>query len=428
MSDVRHRDLFRSARSTLSPAMVLAQKLNSGGAFEKSADGAEVTLSDGRVLVDFGSYAVTLLGHRHRAVVAAVERCLSTMPTSTRVLPNAYPIELARALAELVSSPTLTRVCFAVSGADAVEIALKLARVQTGRTRVLAVEGAFHGKSLGALGVTWSPRYKPPPLGDGAAPVTFLSPDDPFAALRAGLDDVAAIIFEPVQGESGAHPIAHAVLEQWCSDARRHGAFVIADEVQCGFYRCGHASRAVADGLTPDAVLLGKALGGGIMPLAAALVTEEMYRPLRDEPFLHSSTFSAHPLSCAAGLGAIEAVEQELPRLEAVAGAVEAMLQDLHSEFSDVIVAVHGCGLLWGIELASPALAGEVLLDLASSGLVISPCLGRPEVLRLLPPLVATDHHLKLATTALHRAVRAASATTSVRNPGGTRCQPLTST
>jgi putrescine aminotransferase len=396
------------ARRHLSPGMVLAQKLYGSGAFEESAAGTEVVLSDGRTLVDFGSYAVTLLGHRHPIVLAAVQGCLDRMPTSTRVLPNAVAIELAVALSECVTEGILPRVWLGTNGSDAVEVALKLARVKTGRPRVLAAEGAYHGKSLGALAVTDNGAFRPAPLAECSAPVTFLRRDDPGAlAAAVSNGDVAAVIVEPVQGEGGVVAIERSVLSAWRADAARLGIFFIADEVQCGFGRCGAPSLAVAAGLAPDAVLLGKSLGGGVMPISAALVSDSLFEPLAMEPFLHSLTFGAHPLSAAAALGALAALRAEQARFDDAAAATRDLVAGLVDDHGECVSGGRTYGLMAAVEFATPALAGEVLVALGRAGLIVSPCLGRPDALRLLPPLVATAADFGRARDAFDRAMDA---------------------
>lgn len=403
------------ARNHLAPGLALGQKITGQGAVEISARGAVVELSDGRQVLDFGSYAVTLLGHQHPEVVAAVQDQLQRMSTSTRSLANPVTTELAERLVAVLSPSRLRRVWFGQNGTDAVEAALKLARLAAGRPRILAVEGGYHGKSLGSLAVTWGPRYRRG-LESVLAPVTHISRDDPEAVAReAANGDVAALIVEPVQGESGVVPLAPSVLRGWAADAHAAGAFVIADEVQCGLWRAGAPSLSLGPRLhlDPDAVLLGKPLGGGILPLSAAVFADRLYAPMKADPFIHTATFSGHPLSCAAGLAGLRAMERLAPRAAQVGARLDQDLHAIAGDFPDVITAVRGRGLIWGIEFGSSAEAGIVLTELSESGLLLSPCLGRPEVLRLLPPMVVTDAQLDTALALLSAAVSTARRITS---------------
>jgi len=284
-----------------------------------------------------------------------------------------------------------------------------------GRPRILAVEGGYHGKSLGSLAVTWGPRYRRG-LESVLAPVTHISRDDPEAVAReAANGDVAALIVEPVQGESGVVPLAPSVLRGWAADAHAAGAFVIADEVQCGLWRAGAPSLSLGPRLhlDPDAVLLGKPLGGGILPLSAAVFADRLYAPMKADPFIHTATFSGHPLSCAAGLAGLRAMERLAPRAAQVGARLDQDLHAIAGDFPDVITAVRGQGLIWGLEFGSSAEAGIVLTELSESGLLLSPCLGRPEVLRLLPPMVVTDAQLDTALALLSAAVSTARRITS---------------
>ena len=263
--DLDRMTLARLSES-FSPGAALTAKILGSGATESTASGATVILSDGRRLLDFGSYGVTLLGHRHPRILAAISDALEGIPTATRTLANPLTAAFAADLLHRLGEP-LRRLWLGSDGSDVVEAALKLARRVTGRMRVLTVEGAFHGKTMGALALTTNPVFRQglePLLGA----VSVLPRDDCEAVLRdTGRGDVAALIFEPIQGEAGVRPLDPMVLRRWVSDARAADAFVISDEVQVGLRRSGPFSPSIAAGLEPDAVLLGKALGGGLMPL-----------------------------------------------------------------------------------------------------------------------------------------------------------------
>jgi putrescine aminotransferase len=384
--------------------MALAGRLAGRGAVEVSAEGCRVELSDGRTALDFGSYAVGLLGHRHPDVVAAVHRQLDVMTTATRVLVNPVTAAAAARLADYLGG-ALSRVYFGLNGTDAVEAAVKLARLASGRQRVVAVVGGFHGKSLGSLALT---HY--PPLRAGLEPVlaeaTHVAAHDPETVSReVARGDVAALVFEPVQGESGVRPLDTGLLRGWCAEAARHDTFVIADEIQTGLRRCGERSLALAAGLDVDAVLVGKPLGGGVLPLSAAVCSERLFAPLIADPLKHTATFSGHPLSCAALPAALDAIEALADRGRVIAAAVETGLARLRSNHPDVITDVRGRGLLWGLNLASPQLASRLAVDLSRDGLLVSPCLGRPDTVRLIPPLVAEDADVEEAIAILEKTI-----------------------
>ncbi|GLW72703.1 aminotransferase [Kitasatospora phosalacinea] len=409
--------VFDRLRRHCSPKLALTGGFAGRGAVESVAEGCRVTLSDGRTALDFGSYAVTLLGHRHPAVTAAVRAQLDAMPTSTRALANPVAAAAAARLSGYLGD-ALPKVHFGLNGADAVEVAVKLARLATGRPRVLAVRGAFHGKSLGALALTHSPLYRRGLLGS-EVDVVHVDAEDPAAVGRETAGGrVAALVFEPVQGENGALPLPTEVLRQWCADAARDGAFVIADEIQCGLRRCGERSVALADGLPVDGVLLGKPLGGGVVPLSALLCSERLYAPLAADPFLHSATFGGHPLSCAAVPAALDAIEQLADHGESLAAQLDVLLTGLQERHPRVVRAVPGRGLLRGLDCTSPRAAGATVLELAATGLLVSPCLSRPTTVRLLPPLLTTPAQLAEAASILDSALAATERTLRTTDVG----------
>jgi putrescine aminotransferase len=401
---------FDVLRCHVSSGAALSAKFIGRDAVEVSAEGAIVSLSDGREMIDFGSYAVTLLGHRHPAVVAALEAQLAALPTSTRALANPTVTGLIADLAAR-GDERLPRVWLGSDGADAVEVAIKLARRVTGRPRVLAVEGAFHGKTLGALALTWNPAFRAG-LEGHLGSVTHLRRDDPGAVARGvARGDVAALIVEPIQGEGGVRVLGEDLLRRWASDARTAGAFVISDEIQVGLGRCGPFSLALEAGLEPDAVLLGKALGGGVMPLSAMLASESLHEPLTRDPTWHSSTFGAHPLSCAAARASLRALDESSARGARLEARLAAGLRALADVHRGSIIEVRGRGLLWGIELTDPGKAGSLLLELAAGGLLTSPCLSSPTTIRLAPPMTTTDAQLDRGSDILRTALAAIDGT-----------------
>ncbi|MGW1836073.1 aspartate aminotransferase family protein [Streptomyces sp. NPDC002067] len=402
--------VFAQVRRHQSPKLALTGKFAGRGAVESAASGSWVTLSDGRTALDFGSYAVTLLGHRHPAVTAAVRRQLAVQPASTRSLANPVSAGAAAVLAEYLGG-ALPKVHFGLNGADAVEVAVKLARLASGRDRVLAVRGGFHGKTIGALSLTHHPLFRAG-LRGCTTDVVHLDADDAGAVGReCARGPVAALIFEPVQGENGAVPLSSEVLARWTHDAQAHGAFVIADEIQCGLRRCGERSVALAEGLPVDAVLVGKPLGGGVVPLSAMVCSQELYAPLAADPFLHSATFGGHPLSCAALPAALTAVEELAGHGRLLAERLATGLRVLHQRHPHVMSGFRGRGLLWGIDFTAPQAAGEVVVGLANADLLVSPCLSRPTTVRLLPPLTTTPDELERALDILDAALDGAGRT-----------------
>lgn len=392
--------LFATAMAHLPPGTAQRQRVLGSGAVEVRGDGAEVTLSDGRTVLDFGSYAVPLFGHRPAAVTEAVRAALDELPVSTRMLANPYPTRLAARLVSLIDPGRLSRVWFGLNGSDAVEAALKLAIARTGRPRVLAVRGGFHGKSMGALAVSYDPGLRDPVRGFlGEVRHLDLEPD---AVRRAAAQaPFAALIVEPVQGEGGGHALPPDLLREWSADVHAAGGFVVADEIQCGLRRCGPLSIAVAEGLAPDAVLLGKPLGGGVMPLSAMVGTQELFSPFGMDPFFHTTTFGGHPASCAAGLAALDLLEKLDGYFGPLGSKLAAGVAGLAGAYPDVIAQARCAGIFCALEFRDEAQAGLAVLDAARRGLLLAPCLTAPKVIRLLPPVVTSDEQLGSALTIL---------------------------
>ncbi|MEU6057341.1 aspartate aminotransferase family protein [Streptomyces sp. NPDC047097] len=403
------KETFRRVKRHFSPALAVAGKFSGQGAVEAASEGSRVTLSDGRSVLDFGSYAVALLGHRHPAVVEAVRAQLDVLPTSTRTVQNAAAPLAAEHLTAYLGGG-LDRVYFGCGGADAVEVALKLARLATGRATVIAVEGAFHGKTLGALSLTHNERFRAglePLLRD----VVHVDPEDPEAVARVVAErEVAALFFEPVQAENGVRVLDGEVLARWCRDAREHGALVVSDEIQVGLRRCGARSLALEAGLPVDAVLLGKPLGGGVVPVSAAVGNDRLFAPLLADPMLHTATFSGHPLGTGVIPAALAAIEEHAQDGERVAAALSAGLAEIRERYAEVVVGTRGRGLLWGIDFTTAEVSGNVLAALAGGGLVVSPCISRPTTVRLLPPITASDEDVKEALSLLGGAIAQAAA------------------
>jgi putrescine aminotransferase len=409
MHEQEAREVFDLMHRHVSPVLAFGAELFGQGALEAEAEGALVRLSDGREVIDFGSYGLTMLGHRNAAVLSAVSDQMERMTVTTRLLASEVVARFTAELAERVGG-SLDGVWLGSDGADVVEAAVKLARKASGKHRVLAVRGGFHGKTLGALALTWDPdsRAGLEPLLAG---VTHLDPADPAAVLtEVAAGDVAALIVEPIQGESGVRPLDREIWRRWADDAKDAGAYVISDEIQVGLRRCGPISMALETGIPTDALLLGKALGGGVMPLSALLATPDLHRPIAESPTWHGSTFQLQPLSCAAGRASLRAVDELAPQGERLGRRLDQALDSLAREHEGLVKEVRGAGLLRGVEFASAEAGGITMLGLVQRGLIVSPCLSSPETIRLLVPMVTTDDQLERAFEIFSETLAAAAA------------------
>lgn len=380
---------------------------------EVSSEGAHVLGSDGRTYLDCGGFGVFLLGHRHPTVVAAVRRQLDRNPLATRLFLNP---ELAQASEDLaaVAPDGLEHVFLTNSGAEATELGLKLARLN-GRHRVVAMTGGFHGKTLGALSVTGRPQFRAPfePL----LPGTDFVPFGDLAALSSALvEDPAgtAVLLEPVQGEGGVRVPPPGYLRAVRALCDELGVLLILDEIQSGLGRLGAWWGADQAGITPDVLLTGKVLGGGVMPAGGVIATTPVFAPLDADPLLHSSTFAGSPLASVAVSATIEALRTEgLVERAAVLGrqVLDLARGSVAQNCPHLVDDVRGAGLLVGIDLVSAEAATELLIALLDEGVIPSYSLNSSNVLRLTPPAVLDTTDLQQLERALDRATRALART-----------------
>jgi acetylornithine/succinyldiaminopimelate/putrescine aminotransferase len=354
--------------------------------------GEGVVLVDGRgrrYLDFYGGHAVALLGYGHTGLLDALDRQARTLFFQSNVVPLAVRDQAAERLVGFAPAG-LDRAFFVNSGAEANENALRIALVATGRERIVAVEGAFHGRTAAAAAVTaGSERW----YGFLQRPfATTFVPFDDVGALRAAVrDDVAAVIVEPVQGVAGARACAPEFLTAARDVTAQRGALLIFDEVQCGMGRTGHPFAAQAYGVTPDLLTVAKGLAGGF-PAGAVLTRSPIGAVLRRGAL--GTTFGGGPLAAALVVAVIDAIEAEgllenvrrlstRLRAESVVGPVEA---------------VQGMGFLLGLRTSAPA--REVLAELRARG-ILAGASADPHVVRLLPPLVLKDEHVDRLVAAL---------------------------
>lgn len=393
----------------LNPRLAGLLKFMGFGTVVASSTGMTLTDVDGEEWLDFlGGLGVFNLGHRHPRVIEAVQRQLNALPLSLPVFFNRQQAELATLLAEVLPG-RLQYSFFCGSGAEAVEGALKLARISTGRIGIVAAEGAYHGKTFGALSASGRDLYRQPvePLVPGFSHVPF---GDVDAMDRAVTSETAAVILEPIQGEGGVHVPPPDYLPAVREICTRRGALLIADEVQTGLGRTGKMFAVEHYGVEPDLICLAKALGGGVMPLGAFCGTPEVWEPFRTKPWIHTSTFGSpggNPMACAAGIAAISALrEEQLPARAAELGEYFlARLQEVREEFTESIREVRGIGLLLGLEFEDEDVAGLTIAGVARRKVVVAYYLSNPRVFRFEPPLIVTRAQIDRAVQALRESL-----------------------
>lgn len=353
------REGYESYRRYVNPLVTLRAELL--GEPTRITSVHEGKLVESRGLVeDF--HGTQTFGHRHPAISQAVIDFLSSdSPNWFPCRVNPYAGLLAQRLCERANAtlegprPTYSNVFFANSGSGAVEAAFKLARAATRRPRVISLDGAYHGCTMGSCALMKPGMFKDPfgPHVPGAGPIPFGDIDALVAALREG--DVAAVVLEPIQLEGGVRTVSPAYLEVACELTAKHGALLVADEIQTGLGRTGRFLASESWPRRPDALILGKHLGGGLVPISAMLTSEALFERAYGEHYAsaeaHNTTFGGSALVCVAALAALDLLTGDLvARVGRVGDAFRARLATTLARH-ELFVQVKGAGLLVGIEL-----------------------------------------------------------------------------
>jgi acetylornithine/N-succinyldiaminopimelate aminotransferase len=371
------------------------------------AEGAWLYTADGRRYLDLiAGIGVSALGHGHPAVLRAVEeqmrRHLHVMVYGEYVIEA--QVRLAARLAEVLPVP-LSRVYFTNSGAEAIEGAIKASRKFTGRRALAAFDGAYHGDTAGALSLAGNPAFREPfePLLE---PVLHL-PFNEIAALETIDSSHAAVFVEPVQAEAGVRIPSIEFMRALRERCDRVGALLVFDEVLTGFGRTGKLFALEHFGVAPDIVVMAKALGGGL-PLGAFAGRDDLIGTLsHDPPLGHITTFGGHPLSCAAGLAALDVIlKEQLSARAAETG--EYLRQQIEGLKAPEVAAIRGMGLLVGIEFRSAEFVRCFVTKIIELGVVMNWTLNADKVVRMSPPLLITPGEIDFAMTKMRDALERA--------------------
>ena len=402
----RSRELARRLRRVESPNITyLAPDFP---VFWEEAKGCLVTDVDGNRFLDVtAAFGVASVGHSHPRVVAAVraqaEKLLHGMGD---VHPSEVKVRLCERVAELVPLPH-PQVILGQNGGDAVEAALKTAMLATGRPGVLAFEGGYHGLTYGALDVTARADFRRPFQPQLGGFTRHLPYGCPLEHVRAHLTDhiPGAVLAEPIQGRGGIvvpPPGWLRGLREVCSETN---TLLILDEIFTGWGRTGDWFACDHEGVIPDILCVGKAMGGGL-PISACVASTDLMASWGESTgeALHTSTFLGNPVACAAALAALDVLEEEdLPGRALQRGAVFAGgLHALQSEFPEQIVGVRGRGLMLGLEFVSPSLALPLVPVALRAGLILLPA-GDGRVLEFVPPLVIEEEQIAWCLAVLQR-------------------------
>jgi putrescine aminotransferase len=362
--------------------------------------GSDSMLEDilGRKFIDcLGGFGIYSAGMKHPKVVKAVADQLRRMPLSSQELLDPLRAALAKLLGEI--APGDLQYCFFINnGTDAVEGAIKLARVFTGKTNFISSLRGFHGKSCGALSLMGKWEFREPflPLLPGIQYVEFGDADaveDELYKADATGKGVAGVIMEPVQGEAGAIVPPDDFWPRIRKACDEYGALLIADEVQTGMGRTGKMFGVEHWNTVPDVMCLGKALGGGVMPLSAFMSTPKIWRNLETNPFIHTSTFGGNPMACAAGIAAINVtLEEDLPGQAYKKGRyLLGELIALQIRYDRLLKQARGKGLLLGLEFVNTEIGYKVVSGLFKRGVLVAGTLTNSKVVRIEPALNIPD-------------------------------------
>lgn len=351
----------------------------------------------GRTYIDWlGGFGMMDLGWCHPEVVEAVAAQLRRSPMPSQELLDPLRGALARLMAEITPG-SLKYAWFAASGTEAIEAAIKIAKLYTGRPAFIVAVNAFHGKTMGSLSMMGKSDYREG-LGPLYAGPVYHVPFGNAAAVEKQLEicqkvgiGVAGVLFEPIQGEAGGIVPPDDFWPRIREATRKHGALLIADEVQTGLGRTGALWGVDHWDVVPDILAVAKSLGGGVMPVSAVCTSEEIFRPMMDpNPFMHTTTTGGNALACAAAIATINVTLRErLWETAAQKGSyLKTQVEDLASEFPQVYREVTGRGMLIGQHFHTPETGYKIAAELFRRGVLVSGTLTSAQTVRIEPPLI----------------------------------------
>jgi putrescine aminotransferase len=371
-------------------------------ALEWSGEGAMLRDLLGREYIDcLGGYGIFSAGINHPRIIKAVQDQMQRMALNSQELLEPWRAGLARLLAAV--TPGDLGCCFFINnGTDAIEGAIKLARLYTKRHTFVSTLGGFHGKSMGSLSLMGKASFREP-FASGLQDVRFVPYGDADALERqmSILEAVgqlpAGVVIEPVQGEAGGVVPPEGYLQKVREICTRHGTLLIADEIQTGMGRTGKLWGVDHTGVTPDIMCMGKSIGGGVMPLSAFVSTPQIWEVLIPNPIIHSTTFGGNPIACVAGIAAISVtLEEDLPGQAARKG--EYLLKELRAlqkKYPQVLTDVHGLGLLIGMEFPTDPIGFKCAAGLFKRGVLVAGTYSKARTIRIEPALGIADSLLK---------------------------------
>jgi putrescine aminotransferase len=363
-------------------------------ALEWSGEGAILRDLLGREYIDaLGGYGIFSAGINHPKIIKAVQDQMGRMALNSQELLEPWRAGLARLLAAV--TPGEIGCCFFINnGTDAIEGAIKLARLYTKRNTFMSTLGGFHGKSMGSLSLMGKASFRTPFEG-GLQDVRFVpygdadALDQQMCILEAVGQLPAAFVVEPVQGEAGGVVPPDGYLQKVREICTRHGTLLIADEIQTGMGRTGKLWGVDHSGIEPDIMCMGKSIGGGVMPLSAFVSTPKIWEVMIPNPIIHSTTFGGNPIACVAGIAAIQVtIEEDLPGQAATKGDyILKGLAELGKKYPQVLSDSHGAGLLIGMEFPTDEIGFKCAAGLFKRGVLVAGTYSRARTIRIEPAL-----------------------------------------
>lgn len=395
-------DYFTSVTQSVGPAVT-----------EWVGQGSKLYDVMGREYIDMlGGFGIYIAGIRHPKIVEAVKAQLDRSPQSTQGMLDPLRGHLAKVLS-FITPGDIQNAFFINSGTEAVEGAMKLAKLYTGKKGFIAMHKGFHGKTLGALSLMGKAIYREPllPLLDGVRHVAFgdaLAVEKTLESAKSVGDGIAAVVAEPIQGEAGAIVPPDDFWPRLREICNYYNVLLIADEVQTGFGRTGRLFGVDHWDVVPDIMCLGKALGGGVMPMSAYVSTSKIWQCMEPNPFMHTTTTGGNPLACAAALSTIcVMLEEDLPKQAMEKGEyLLDRLMELQSAFSDILIGVQGKGLLIGMQFPSNEIGYKVASGLFSRKVITGGTLINAEAIRIEPALNVPYELLDIAIEKLEATLK----------------------
>lgn len=407
MEEKEKNQILEKYKNYYNPSLARLLKFSGYDTVEVKGRGVYVYDNTGRKFLDCaGGYGVFNLGYCHPRIIKKAQSQLKLLPLSSKVFLNKPLAELSELLAS-VTPGKLKYSFFCNSGTEAVEGALKLARLATGKVEIISATGAFHGKTFGSLSASGRDLYKKPfePLMPEFKQVPF----GEIEPLKNSISvKTAAVILEPIQGEGGIIVPPDGYLEKVQEICRNNKIIFILDEIQTGLGRCGKLFASQIYNLEPDILILAKALGGGVMPIGAFIGTEAVWEPLKKSPLIHTSTFGGNPLACACAFEAVKTIIEEKlsERAEESGACLKEKLKSLEKKFPEIVKEVRGKGLMLGIEMTKEGYAGAVMFELSKIGVIGLYTLNMPKVIRIEPPLIVEKKHLDKIYKSFQKALK----------------------